>query len=113
MESSAYKKNCVAYCEQFLYWFFGPEIPYPNSNCAPGVQCTFTTSKSFAVTNGYAFTGGLTAAPEIDVLKLAFNLGSTYTYSTTSTTTQTVTLIRPANQTVACGYWTFLPYFVT
>lgn len=112
LDNSAYKQNCVAYCEQFLYWFFGSEVPYPNSHCEANETCTFSTADTFAIMNSYTFAGGITATTGIGALKLAFNLGATYTYSTTITTSQTVTSTRPENSSDSCGYWTFLPYFV-
>ncbi len=112
LKSTAYKDNCLAYCEQFLYWFLGPEVPFPNSNCQPYETCTFAGAKSLAITNSYSFSAGIGGTGS-DPFKVAFNLGSTYTYSTTSTTMQTFTQSRPSNATAYCGYWTFLPYYVT
>ena len=116
-KSSAYKNNCLAYCEQFLYWFLGPEVPYPNSNCQADEACTFSGAKSLAITNSYSFSAGLTGSPGGEAssiaLELAFNAGATYTYSNTTTTTQTLTESRPMNANSSCGYWTFLPYYVS
>ena len=112
LASSAYKNNCLAYCEQFLYWFLGPEVPWPNSNCEPYEACTFGGSNSLAITNTYTFSAGLSGTGG-DAFKVAFNLGATYTYSTTVTTTQSFQQGRPSNSTPYCGYWTFLPYYIT
>ena len=113
--SSAYQKNCVAYCEQYLYWFFGPEVPFPDADCEPYETCTFAGLKSVSIENTYSFKAELT--PKISIpeanLELAFNLGATYTYSETSETSQTLTTTRPGNTTSYCGYWTFLPYYVS
>ncbi|KAL6719491.1 hypothetical protein ACLMJK_003731 [Lecanora helva] len=51
----------------------------------------------------------------LDELSLAFNQGATYTFSKTASTQQTVSKTRPEldNSTGYCGYWTFLPYFVS
>ena len=68
-------KGCVAYCEQYLYWFFGPEVPFPDSNCEAYEQCTFAGAKAVAVTNGYSFDAGLSAKIPSKNLEAAFNVG--------------------------------------
>ena len=83
--------NCVAYCKQYLYWFFGPKVPFPGSSCGACEPCTFAGAKSVAVTNGYSFDAGLSASIPNKVLETAFNVGASYTYSTTETTSQTLT----------------------
>ena len=112
MQRLSYIENCVAYCEQYLYWFFGPEVPFPDSNCEAYEPCTFAGTKSVAVTNGYSFDAGLSAKIPIKDLEAAFNVGASYTYSITETTSQTLTVTRPDNLTGNCGYWTFLPYYI-
>ena len=112
MQRLSYIENCVAYCEQYLYWFFGPEVPFPDSNCEAYEPCTFAGTKSVAVTNGYSFDAGLSAKIPIKDLEAAFNVGASYTYSITETTSQTLTVTRPRNLTENCGYWTFLPYYI-
>ena len=47
-------EKCVAYCEQYQYWFFGPEVPFPASSCEAYEPCTFAGAKSVAVTNSYS-----------------------------------------------------------
>ena len=111
--SSAYKENCLAYCEQYLYWFLGPEVPFADATCEPYTPCTFAGRKSLSFTNSYSFSGDLTAKVPVKELEAAFNLGATYTYSQTSATSQTLTSTRPNETLGDCGYWTFLPYYVT
>ncbi|KAI9702379.1 MAG: hypothetical protein M1836_000858 [Candelina mexicana] len=111
MSSDFYKANCVAYCEQYLWWFYGPEVSFPNSQCQPNVTCTFAGAQSLAITNSYTFEGGVTGKSD-EVLESAFNFGASYTYSKTTTTTQTLTSARPNSTIEYCGYWTFLPYYV-
>ena len=94
-QSPAYKANCLAYCEQHLYWFLGPEVPYPNSNCAPNESCTFAGAKSLAITNSFTISGGLVGKFPSEALDFAFNAGATFTFSNTTTTTQILTEIRP------------------
>ena len=108
----SYTGYCVAYCEQYLYWFFGPEVPFPDSNCEAYETCTFAGAKSVAVTNGYSFEAGLSAKITSKNLEAAFNVGASYTYSITTTTSQILTVTRPGNLTGNCGYWTFLPYYI-
>lgn len=105
-------EKCVAYCEQYQYWFFGPEVPFPASSCEAYEPCTFAGAKSIAVTNSYSFDAGLTAKISDEDLEAAFNVGASYAYSTTETTSQTLTVTRPGNLTGNCGYWTFLPYYI-
>lgn len=111
-KSSASKTNCVAYCEHFIYWFLGPEVPFPNSQCQADEPCSFTAADSLAVTNSYTFSAGITGTGS-NLFKTAFNLGVSYSYSTTSTKSTTFAQTRPTNATDYCGYWTFLPYYVT
>ena len=114
MQRLSYIENCVAYCEQYLYWFFGPEVPFLDSSCEAYEPCTFAGAKSVAVTNGYSFDAGLSASIPSKVLEAAFNVGASYTYSITETTSQTLTLTRPGNSAGSgnCGYWTFIPYYI-
>ena len=114
LHSRSYNTNddCVAYCEQYLYRFFGPEVPFSDSNCEAYEQCTFAGANKAAVTNGYSFDVGLPAKNPTVILEVAFNVGASYTYSITKTTSQILTLTRPGNLTGNCGYWTFLPYYI-
>lgn len=104
-----YKNRCLAYCEQFLYWFLGPEIPWPNSKCSADGDCRIDNTKGITITNGYQFTAGFLGTP-LDALELAFNLGATYAYSFQTSTTQTFSQSKPRTASSSCGYWTFLPY---
>ena len=112
MQRLSFIENCVAYCEQYLYWFFGPEVPFPDSNCEAYEPCTFAGAKSVAVRNGYSFDADLSAKILGKDLEAAFNLGASYMYSITKTTSQILTVTRPGNFTGNCGYWTFLPYYI-
>ena len=100
-----YEEHCVAYCEQFLYWFFAYEVPFPNSQCQPGNECTWAGAKSVAVTNSYSFNAGLSIGGKTGAFEGAFNLGASYTYTVTSTAIQTLTSVRPSNTSEFCGYW--------
>ena len=113
VSSSAYKKNCLAYCEQYLYWFLGPEVPFSGATCEPYTECTFAGQKSLSISNSYSLSGTLTAKVPVAELEAAFNLGATYTYSKTSEISQTLTSTRPNETFDDCGYWAFLPYYVT
>ncbi|KAI9699963.1 MAG: hypothetical protein M1836_002497 [Candelina mexicana] len=106
-----YKSNCLAYCEQYLLWWFSKEVPIPNSRCQSGATCTLATLKSVAITNGYTLEGGISGKSESQI-ELAFNFGASYTYSETSTTAQTLTASRPNRTQDSCGYWTFMPYYI-
>ena len=70
----SYIEHCVAYCEQYLYWFFGPEVSFPDSSCEAFEPCTFAGVKSVAVANDYSFDVGLIASIPIESLEAAFNL---------------------------------------
>ena len=77
--------------------------------------CTFATAQSITVTNtyelnfGFAFGGG----GDEGGLSTAFNLGASYSYSKAVGTTRTITQPRPSTSLQYCGYWTFLPYYIT
>ena len=110
--SQSYRDSCLAYCEQYIYWFYGPEVPFPDSNCGANETCTFAGPKGLSITNNYAFTGGMETKAPLGDLEAAFNLGATHTYSKTTSTMQTLTHSRPNASIEDCGYWTFLPYYV-
>ena len=112
LDRKEYKEQCTVYCEQFLYWFLGPEVQWPNSKCSADGVCTFSSANAIATTNGYQFSAGLLTTLT-DAFKLAFNLGATYTWQYQTTTTQTSVQTKPKDAEGKCGYWTFLPYYVT
>ena len=87
----SYIKDCVAYCEQCLYWFFGPEVPFPGSDCEADEKCTFAGAESVAVTNSRSFDIDLSAKFPSENVEVAFNIGASHTYSTTKTTSRILT----------------------
>ncbi|KAI9707071.1 MAG: hypothetical protein M1836_000031 [Candelina mexicana] len=112
-DTAFYKENCVAYCEQFLYWFFADEVPFRGTTCEPYDSCEYAGAKGVSITNSFTFNGGVDIGGKSgDVLEAAFNLGASYTYSKTTTTSHTFTSKRPNATLPYCGYWTFLPYYV-
>ena len=107
--------GCVSYCEAKVEWFFGPEVPYSETQCQANSLCTFATAQSITVTNTYElnFGFGVGGGGDEGDLSAAFNLGSSYSYSKAVGTTRTITQPRPSNSLQYCGYWTFLPYYIT
>ncbi|KAM0804461.1 hypothetical protein BDR22DRAFT_885714 [Usnea florida] len=107
--------GCVSYCEAKVEWFFGPEVPYSETQCQANSTCTFATAQSITVTNTYELNFGFTLGGGGDEgdLSAAFNLGASYSYSKSVGTTRTITQPRPSNSLQYCGYWTFLPYYIT
>ena len=87
-------------------------MAFHGSNCLADEPCTFAGAKSVAVENSYSFDAGISVKIPSENLEVAFNIGASYTYSTTKTTSQILTLTRPDNSTGKCGYWTFLPYYI-
>ncbi|KAI9706880.1 MAG: hypothetical protein M1820_004659 [Bogoriella megaspora] len=108
--------TCSAYCEVQNSWFPGPESPFLNSACAAGDSCTLAVGNSTSITNSWSINMGLTGnSGKITSAELtgAFNFGASYTYSKTVTYTVTETHTRPANSTSDCGYYTFVPYYLS
>ena len=106
--------GCVSYCEAKVQWFFGPEVPYPDTQCQANSACTFSSAKSVTVTNGYEFSIGLDIGGGGDKggLEGVFSLGATYSWSKSVGTTRTLAQPRPSSGLEYCGYWTFLPYYI-
>jgi hypothetical protein len=107
--------GCSAYCEIRLTMTYGQEVPYSDGYCPGNTVCTVTTGTSITVTNTYTINGG-TSIKKRDgedpvELSIAFNLGASYSYSTSLTYTVTTGLQQPAQPNV-CGYWTFVPYMM-
>lgn len=73
------------------------------------------------MTNEFSFSIGATlgnkkredAGPGLDVLKAGFSAGATWGYSDTKTTATANQNTKPKNADGKCGYWTFVPYYVT
>ena len=105
-------KTCTAYCEEKVRWFYGQEVPYDGTQCASNSTCTFSDAKTVAVTNEWSFDGGIDIGSDKGPLRKAFNLGASYSYSTTRSTTQKLSQKRPTATFASCGYWTFLPYYI-
>ena len=84
-------------------------------------KCTTTSTLSFSVENQFSFNVGGTLGkrdddekePGLEAIKFAFNAGATWTYSTTNTTAVAEQVSKPTNAMGVCGYWTFIPYYVT
>ncbi len=80
-----------------------------------------TTTSSFTVENQYSFNIGGTLGkrddeeeePNLDVIKAAFNAGATWTYSTANTTAEAEAKGKPVGIGDVCGYFTFIPYYIT
>jgi hypothetical protein len=69
-----------------------------------------------AVTNGIdiSIAPGINQGGDAEgIAKAVFNLGATFSYSKTDTTTTTRTYPRPTTNEQYCGYFTFIPYTVT
>lgn len=112
---------CTAYCQIKSTWFPGPEAPFENTECSSGDGCTLAQSKTTTVTNGYSINVGISTkknkrddAPDASELELTFNAGASYTFSESVAYATTTTHTRNANQTaIDCGYFTFVPYYLT
>lgn len=106
--------SCVLYCEAKVQWFYGQEVPYSGTECAANESCTFSNAETVSVTNTWTFEGGINlgSSGDDDPLEAAFNLGASYSYAITKSTTQTLTQPRPPLTLASCGYWTFLPFYI-
>lgn len=100
------------------------EIP-TGKTCADATddRCSITTSRSTTVMNEFSFNiGGGLGKKRWDlkgrggspgVLKAAFDFGATWTYRESVTNTTTETDTKPTIAAGLCGYWTFVPIYVT
>ena len=112
--------KCASYCQKTVSWNYGYEVPFSGSRCDRYDLCTIAETKSVSFTNEYSFEIGGSlgtlrkrAAEDLDILKAAFNFGSTWSWSETVTNATAITHTRPDNQNDTCGYWTFVPYYIT
>ena len=123
--------QCVAYCQVSVSWDYGQEISFDEIPRCGKDDCPISSSVSVAVTNTHSFTvsGDLGASlgrrsnivasrdePKpfsLSDIKAAFDFGSTWSHTTTNTNGSAVTLAKPAVAKGKCGYWTFVPYYVT
>lgn len=102
-------------------------MPLENTECQGA--CTFAQVHSVAIENTHSFNVGFTLkesvsnttnlegrdrqGPSPGDLKGAFNAGATWSYSRTETTGTITTRDKPDYAKDHCGYWTFVPYYVT
>ncbi|KAI9659540.1 MAG: hypothetical protein M1821_001799 [Bathelium mastoideum] len=108
--------TCSSYCEVNNMWYPGPESPFLNSACTAGDSCTLSAGNSTTVTNSWSINIGLTGnSGKVTAAELtgAFNVGASYTYSSSVTYTVTETHTRSDNATSNCGYFTFVPYYLS
>ena len=97
------------------------EIPTGSTCSKTDSKCATTSSTSVSVENQYSFNIGGTlgkradedAEPGLDLIKAAFNAGATWSYSQTNTTAVAESSAKPTNAANQCGYWTFIPYYIT
>ena len=98
------------------------EVPSDSTCSKTDDKCATTSTTSFTVENQFSFNVGGTlgkrddAAPEepdLDLIKIAFNAGATWSYSDSNTTAVALAQTKPPNAGNVCGYWTFLPYYIT
>ena len=104
--------NCTSYCEQEVQWYYGREVPYSGTRCEANSTCTFANTFGVSVTNTWTFEAGIDLGAGGDDDKAAFNLGASYSFSKTVSTSQTLTQGRPSSTMAYCGYWTFVPFYV-
>jgi hypothetical protein len=107
--------TCVGYCQARSSWFPGPEEPFQNSACTSGDACTLATGKTTTITNTYTINvGGSGTEVGAGALTSAFNFGASYSWSKAVGYTTTQTHTRDADQTATtCGYFTFVPYYMS
>lgn len=105
-------ETCSAYCEAKIQWSYGQEVPFSGTECAANSSCTFSNAQTISITNTWTFEGGINLGGSDDDLEAAFNLGASYSYAITKSTTQTLTQPRPPLTLTYCGYWTFLSFYI-
>ena len=96
------------------------EVPSGSSCAKTDDKCATTSTTSFSIENQFSFNVGGTLGkrdddeePGLDIIKAAFNAGATWSYSETNTTAVASSQTKPANAANVCGYWTFIPYYIT
>ncbi|KAL9065998.1 MAG: hypothetical protein Q9161_007849 [Pseudevernia consocians] len=123
---------------QTTTWFFGPEIPFDVSCQSGDHTCAITETAGVSVTNEHSFTVGFNlgnkkrddsevsaelstrddsapATPKgpLDYVTAAFNFGASWSWSNTKSSGIASSQNKPAQALNECGYWTFIPYYVT
>ena len=107
------RNGCTTYCEAEVQWFFGQEVPFDDAQCSAYSTCTFSQAYEVTVTNTYEFDGGISLKIQsAKSLESAFNVGASYSYSISKSTTEMLKQTRPRSTLAYCGYWTFLPYYI-
>lgn len=89
-------------CEILLYWSSGPEVPWLNATCAVDGDSVSPTVRHRYYRWIHLFCRFKESSP--DDSRVAFDLGTTYSYSYQTSTAQTFTHIRPQRDTGSCGY---------
>jgi hypothetical protein len=115
--------QCLAYCEVRQVYFYGNEQPFDQSSCGQGA-CALSETSTAEVSQSFAFNFGVAKRdtvlvsrdgekPSESSLKNIFNAGATWTWSNSQSKATAIRLDKPEKNKNDCGYWTFVPYFVT
>ncbi|KAL9074380.1 MAG: hypothetical protein Q9161_002366 [Pseudevernia consocians] len=118
--------SCRAYCQVSVQWSYGTETPFNRTFCQnDDPVCSITSTSTSTVTNSVSFNVGITlgtkrdlegredSGPSLGDLTATFNAGATWEYSTSYAQATAVDSERPPLSQKKCGYWTFIPYYVT
>ncbi|RDL39662.1 uncharacterized protein BP5553_04002 [Venustampulla echinocandica] len=99
--------RCAGYCEVRLSYSYGREQPFDTSRCGQG-DCGLSAETSATVTKSFSFTLGIESQAG-----LAVSLGATWGWSESKGTTTGLSREKPDKNKDNCGYWTFVPYYVS
>ncbi len=105
------KGACAAYCEVKIYYTYGQEIPYDLGICQSD-ECKVATGTTTTITTTWEIDGNVGLEIGKGPLTSAFNISASYSFSTSVSTSLSFEKSEKLEKN-ECGYWTFVPVFVT
>ncbi|KAH9219815.1 hypothetical protein DL95DRAFT_483015 [Leptodontidium sp. 2 PMI_412] len=102
--------ECTSYCEVRVNYSYGAEVPYGGSECS-AKECKLAMGTSTSVTTTWEINASVGMEVSKGALLGAFNLGATYSYSTSLSTSLSVERAEDLEEG-ECGYWTWVPIFI-
>lgn len=105
------KGACTSYCEVKVYFTHGREVPWDLTPCQ-GTECSIKKGQTVSATKTWEINGSVGLEVSKSALMGAFNFGSSYSYSTSVSYSQEFELKETLGDN-ECGYWTWVPTFVT
>jgi hypothetical protein len=101
-------RQCAAYCEIRTYYSYGQEEPFDSTRCGKGA-CRLTADHKAEVSKTFSFGAGNGFG---EVAK-AFNIAASWAWTESKSVATGIVMEKPEKLKEECGYWTFVPYYVT